>query len=325
MVPLLLFLTGSVLVHGSPARGADICQTLSFPPEQSSAPPSIKPADQSVRVLAFGDFGDGKTPHQKAVADAMRKYHQAHPFDFGLTLGDNFYDHGLNSPTDQRWHKDWETHYGPMGIRIYASLGNHDYYDPASPIAEALYSSLSKSWCFPRPYYTYTAGPVQFFVIDTDPIVRSQKGGSSTPVKLQKDWLKKEIDASKSLWKVVYGHHPIYSTGKYQNNCAMISEVLPLLRNKVDVYIAGHEHDMQYLKPFDGVHFFVSGAGGREPRDLGEDPENRRVWAKGKTAGYSVLEADAQSLTVSFLDTKNSQLCKVKLVKGQPAVTDCPN
>lgn len=301
---------------------ADICEALSFPPQPSTGPPAIKPAGETVRVLAFGDFGDGGSDQEK-VAKAMAAYHEkpGQSLDFGITLGDNFYDTGLSSPTDSRWTSHWEDRYGQLGIRIYASLGNHDYYDPASPIAEANRSRISKSWCLPRAYYTYTAGSVQLFALDTDWIMRSSK--NSSPVTIQQDWLKEQLAASKSTWKVVYGHHPVYSTGDHGNNDPMIKEILPLLKGKADVYIAGHDHDMQYLKPEGGVQLFVSGAGGHSFRELKPDTEGRRIWGVGKQAGFqggfSVLEADGSSLTVSFFDTKKTTLCSVKLTKGQPA------
>lgn len=314
-VPLYLLLAGPAA-----AQSADICQALSFP--KPGQIPAIKASGESVRVLAFGDFGGG--PGQKDVATAMTKAHQAQPFDFGITLGDNFYPNGLNSPTSERWATDWENHYKGLGIRFYASLGNHDHYDPASPIAEALYSQVSKSWCSPGAYYTYTAGPVQFFVLDTDSMVRGLKASNYAPFNQQKKWLEEQLKASKAVWKVVYGHHPIYSTGQHQSECTLVGKLLPLLKDRVDVYIAGHEHDMQYLKPEGGVHFFVSGAGGAETRKLGPDPEGRRIWGVGKTYGFTVLEAEAKALTVSFVDKANKLLCKVKLTKGNPAVVNCP-
>jgi hypothetical protein len=51
---------------------------------------ALKAVDQPIRVLAFGDFGTG-SPAQVSVAKAMGEYHKLHAFDFGLTLGDNFY------------------------------------------------------------------------------------------------------------------------------------------------------------------------------------------------------------------------------------------
>lgn len=305
----------------APAAVVDVCNSLSVPPQSSPSPPAIKPPGQSVRVLAFGDFGDGGTD-QLAVAKAMVTYHKDpnHRFDFGITLGDNFYGQGLNSPTHQRWNSNWEVPYGPMGIRIYATMGNHDYLDPASPLAEVHRSQKSKSWCLPAPYYTYTAGPVQFFAIDTDPIAREVNTRQT-----QLAWLEKELAASQARWKVVYGHHPVYSTGgEHGDTPQMIAEVLPLLKKyHVDVYLAGHDHDMQYLKPEAGVYFFVSGAGGHDKRDLGKDPEQRRLWAVGMTPGFTVLDAEEGSLSVSFFDAQDKRRCRVELTHGQQAKADC--
>lgn len=323
---LVLVLASPSFAQGPPAGAADVCKSLSFPAQPPAGPPAIKPANQSVRVLAFGDYGDGGKDQLKAAA-AMATYHQnpKHPFDFGITLGDNFYPTGLNSATHPRWSTNWETPYGPLGIRLYVSLGNHDYYDSASPIAEALYSQQSTTWCLPAAYYTYTAGPIQFFALDTDSIMRAaQQGQDRTPIDIQKKWLKEQLEVSKSPWKVVYGHHPVYSTGEHQDNDPMIKEILPILKNRADVYIAGHDHDMEYLKPEGGVHFFVSGAGGHDKRALGADPGNRRLWAKEKVLGFSVLESDGSSLSVSFFDEADTQLCKVQLVKGKPPVVTCP-
>jgi tartrate-resistant acid phosphatase type 5 len=296
-----------------PVAPIDICGTLQA--AKPGPPPAILPADRPIRAIAFGDFGDGGCDQRK-VASAMAEYDWTKPFDFGLTLGDNFYGNGLNSPTHPRWRTDWEIPYGPLGIRIYASLGNHDYYDQASPAAEIQRSQLSKSWCLPAPYYTFTAGPVQFFALDTDPIHQGKQSS-----KAQLDWLKTALAASEAQWKVVYGHHPAYSTGSEHGTetVPIRNALLPLLGDRVDVFLAGHDHDMEYLKPAKGVQFFVSGAGGHDLRVMGSDPEGRSLWAVGKTGGFTVLNADSSSLTVSFIDTQQMELCTVKLVKGQAA------
>lgn len=53
----------------------------------------LEPRTSSLRVLAFGDFGFGNEA-QRRTAAAMVAYHKQHPFDFGITLGDNFYTYG---------------------------------------------------------------------------------------------------------------------------------------------------------------------------------------------------------------------------------------
>ena len=63
---------------------------------------AVRPAEAPVRVLAFGDFGNG-SPEQKAVASTIAAYHAGQRFDLAVTLGDNFYSVGMESPSDPRW------------------------------------------------------------------------------------------------------------------------------------------------------------------------------------------------------------------------------
>ena len=170
--------------------------------QQPPPPFAAAPAGWPVRILAFGDFGDG-SDSQKHVAASMLSYHTRQRFDFAITLGDNFYSTGMASPDDERW-KTWCSDLSdPLRIPFYATLGNHDWGQPNSPAAEILFSQRSPSWRMPAAYYTFTAGDAQFFALDTDVI--SEK---------QLLWLKDALDASKARWKVVYGHHPIYSKAR---------------------------------------------------------------------------------------------------------------
>lgn len=267
------------------------------------APPafSLKAEDQPVRVLAFGDFGNG-SKEQKAVAAAMLKFHRQTPFDFAVTLGDNFYSYGMESLTDPRWKTWWDELYDPLGIKFYATLGNHDWGFADSPAAEILYTKQSPSWRMPAPYYTFTAGPVQFFAMDTNEISEAQLF-----------WLKDGLANSRARWKVVYGHHPIYSVGAHQDNAGLIKRLLPVLKGKADVYLAGHDHDLQHLKAEDGVHFFVAGGGGANVRPV--KPDARSLFAKDAHA-FAVLEADAKQLKVRFIDTSLNQLYEATLTKS---------
>jgi tartrate-resistant acid phosphatase type 5 len=247
---------------------------------------SLKPEAAAVRVLAFGDFGDGGDA-QKRVAAAMRRYHERQAFDFAITLGDNFYSRGMDSPTDPRWETWWSALYDPLGIQFYASLGNHDWNQPNSPAAEILFGQRSPSWRMPAAYYTFQAGPAQFFALDTDIISEAQLR-----------WLADELDKSRATWKVVYGHHPIYSEGQHEDNNQKIAQLLPVLRERADVYLAGHDHDMQHLKPEGRLHFFVAGSGGKL-RTI--EPGPRSLFARS-AHGFAVLEATDRTLTVTFVE-----------------------
>jgi tartrate-resistant acid phosphatase type 5 len=264
---------------------------------------SLKAPGSTVRALAFGDFGDGSDP-QKRVAAAMLRYHEQHPFDFAITLGDNFYPSGMDSPSDPRWATWWSALYDPLKIEFYATFGNHDWNQPNGPAAEILFSQRSPSWRMPAAYYTFEAGPVQFFALDTDIISEAQ---------LQ--WLVQELDKSRATWKVVYGHHPIYSEGRHEDNNDKIGQLLPVLRDRADVYLAGHDHDMQHLKPEGRLHFFVAGTGGKL-RPI--EPGPRSLFARS-AHGFAVLEADARTLTVKFVEENLTSPYTYTIKRTEPA------
>ena len=250
---------------------------------------SAAPADRPVRVVAFGDFGTGSAA-QKSLGLTLATYHKSRPFTLGLTLGDNFYSVGMESPADPRWQTQWEDIYGPLGITFYGALGNHDWGHPDSPAAEILYSSKSTTWRMPSSYYTFTAGPVQFFALDTQSVAQSEQ---------QLQWLDRELGRSTAMWKVVYGHHPIYSGGNYEDRPDLIAKLLPLLRNRADVYICGHDHNLQAIQPDGGVHFYIAGGGGAGLYEL--RPYERSIFASSSN-GFAVIEADATQLSVSLVD-----------------------
>ncbi len=79
-------------------------------------------------------------------------------------------------------------------------------------------------------------------------------------------WLELTLQAaSNCTWIVVVGHHPIstrHRTIDAVYNDLLQRSVRPLLaRYKVHMYLCGHLHNLQHVNE-DGVHYFVSGAGG---------------------------------------------------------------
>jgi hypothetical protein len=270
---------------------------------------SLKEAGQPVRVVTLGDFGYGSPANrrlagdgQKQVAAAMLQSHRQSPFDFGLTLGDNFYPDGMESPADDRWQTLWRELYEPLGLKFYATLGNHDWHHADGPAAEILHSQQSQSWRMPAPYYTFTAGPVQFFALDTNEVSEAQLL-----------WLRDALSGSHARWKVVYGHHPIYSVGQHKDNQKLIERLLPELKGRVDVYLAGHDHDLQHLKPEGGVHFFVNGGGGARIRKI--EPGPRSLFAHSAYA-FATIETDAKTLAVKFIGTDLKTIYEYALTKG---------
>ena len=261
-------------------------------------PPAPFPAVASIRtpfrVLAFGDYGTahlrGAGLHQAALATAMRAYHASKPFAFGITTGDNFYPTSFPSPTDASWKTSWDDQYSALGIPFYISLGNHDWAEPAGPMGEYVFGLTSKSWRLPAFYYTYTAGPAQFFAINTNALTERQL-----------TWLRAALARSTAKWKIVYGHFPVYEQTDYTVE-RQRQLVLPILKQYgVDMYLAGHHHTMQHWQ-MDGIDYVVTGAGGASMYNLGDttraNPARRFVASR---PGFADVEVADDSLTVQFV------------------------
>jgi tartrate-resistant acid phosphatase type 5 len=261
---------------------------------------SVVPAGNPVRVLAFGDFGTGSDGQIKAAA-AMRAYSSKQAFNFGITLGDNFYGAAdrsrVNSPYSLRWQSEWEELYGAIGIKFYPVFGNNDYYDPDSPAAELAYTQRSKTWDFPAPYYTFTAGSAQFFAIDNIRLSSDEL-----------DWLDRELGRSIARWKIVYGHYPIHAAGGDGEHAELIAKLLPILeKHQVQIYLSGHVHSMQDIQTDSPVHFYVSGAAGAGlAGDLGAT--YKKSVFKAATFGFTVLEIDDEHADVIFVDSDGKEI-----------------
>jgi hypothetical protein len=266
----------------SVARGASLPAFLELPPPVFAAS-----SKASVRVVGFGDFGE-EGAAQQDVAKAIAKYHRDKPFDFGVLFGDNIVPVGVTGPADSRWRKGWEDLYDPLGIPFYATTGNHDWGLADSPAAEILYSQKSPAWRMPALYYTYTAGPAQFFAVATNAFSETQAR-----------WLERELARSTARWKIVYGHHPIYSYGDHGDTAQLKQLLLPVLKGRAQIYIAGHEHLVQDLQPEGGVHFLVAPSAGQKSRPVQSGPKTLAV---DTFEGFTVFDIDAEHLKVAFVD-----------------------
>ncbi len=264
----------------------------------------VAPADKPIHVVAFGDFGTGNS-NQAAVARAIAQRHSGRRIDLGITMGDNFYFCGVRSVSDPKWKSRWEDFYTPLGFPFYAALGNHDYGHPpiicpferGSPDAEVAYTAHSKSWRMPARYYTFKAGPVLFIAIDTE-------GWSDE----QLAWIQATLTASARdpdiKWRIVYGHHPIYTSGVHLNErriSALRAQLLPILKAAhVDAYICGHDHDLEHLRA-DGMEFLICGRGGAKLRGFVGARQPISVSSASKYA-FLDLVIDEHTFTARFLD-----------------------
>src|SRR5258705_799429 len=103
------------------------------------------------------------------------------------------------------------------------------------------------------------APQVDLFLLDTSPLVHKYREKVEAPIArnvasqdvgAQLALLDRELAASRAPWKLVFGHHTIYSGGSEHGNTAeLLEQIKPILeRRGVQAYINGHEHDLQHIK-----------------------------------------------------------------------------
>lgn len=268
-----------------------------------TVPPARAEVDYE-RFIVIGDMGTGK-PDQYSVAMAMAKRAESDGLDFVLTVGDNIYPIGVASATDLQWKTKFEDVYAANSLQVswYPALGNHDYYGNEQAVIE--YSQVNKKWILPSKYHTFTrtlsdGTKIQFFALDTDPILRMKPEAS---VELM--WLDDQLSNSSAQWKIVYGHHPLYSNGAYPRvspeKDIMIKALEPIfVKHKIDVYFAGHDHSLEILKPIKGIHYVISGAGAGPSRAYNVNWTDESFYA-ATLGGFVLCRVSRNELLIEFV------------------------
>ena len=215
-------------------------QTLSMPNKAGS-----------LKFGVLGDFGTGK-PEQYQMAGEMAKVYQSFKFEMMILVGDNLY----GSARPQDFKKKFEIPYKPLtdaGVIFHGSLGNHDSreqrsYKPFNMNGELYYS-------FKAPQQN-----VRFFALE-----------STYPEPKQIIWFEKELKGSTEAWKIVFFHHPLYSSAnRHGSDTSLRDRLEPLLvAYNVSVVFTGHDHVYERVKPQKDITYFVTGSGGKlAPGDL---------------------------------------------------------
>lgn len=283
--------------------------------------PAIKSTilEDGLSFIVIGDWGRNGEFHQKPVAREMNIASKTLDAEFVVSVGDNFYPVGVQSTMDPQWKQSFEDIYSQHDLNKpwLIALGNHDY--GGSVQAQIDYSNVSRRWELPAPYYTKTfemedgSGEALFIVIDTNPFIKkyhSYPGIHGEQIraqdtKAQLAWLEKVLQdrGPKVRWTVVVGHHPMYSGGK-RKQAEETEEIRAIFeplfsKHKVDVYLTGHEHDLQIIQP-KGKHTvqYLSGAAS-EIRPAGEREGTKFAVSDGGFMGMTLTKDVLRTLVVN--------------------------
>jgi acid phosphatase len=233
------------------------------------------------RFLMIGDWGRGpedtkRHTAQRQVADAMGKATANTKLTAVICLGDNFYPGGAGTVDSPLFEQAFEKVYTAPSLQVpfWVILGNHDYYESVQ--GELDYAAQRKGtgrWTMPARYWSRTVEiapgtKAKFVMIDTSPFVQEYATGEESKglieatkqdTAAQLAWLEKELSEPGIAWRIVCGHHPIWSGGDHGDTPELKERLLPILqRHKVHLYACGHDHHTQvYVR--EGLTAVISG------------------------------------------------------------------
>jgi hypothetical protein len=266
--------------------------------------PALAAVEATIRVAVIGDYGAASRSAAEATAEsAVATQVAAWSPDYVVTTGDNNYPAGAAGTIDanigrfyHRYIYPYTGAYGAGAIdntnRFFPSLGNHDYLaDIAQPYVD--YFALPGN----ERYYQFEWGPIHWFMLDVDPILRGVEISTTQAL-----WLEQGLSASTARWQIVVMHHPPFSSGLHGSYPEL---QWPYAAWGADAVLSGHDHDYERIVR-GGLVYFVNGGGGAALYPLGPpftqpiSGSQARFWNEH---GAMLIEANDKYLRFQFVTT----------------------
>lgn len=210
--------------------------------------PAVDSAEP-VRFLAFGDSGGGGSD-QRALADRMTLF----PYDLIVHTGDLAYDSGSIEDIEHTVFGFYAQLF--RHIPFFPASGNHDYETMQGAPFRGVFALPGDSG---EKWYSYDWGRVHFVALDTEASYTTQAA-----------WLDQDLAATALPWKVVYFHRPAYSSGQHGSDSSLRRALEPVFeKHRVQLVLAGHDHNYERTVPQRGVLYVVTGGGGVGTRAVG--------------------------------------------------------
>jgi len=282
--------------------------------------------------------------------------------DFGVMLGDNIYPSGATMGTDGRSDEArfrdllWEPYRGYLAqdpeFRLYAVLGNHDW-ETSREGAMLQVDYLQRSPLYHMDGIFYRARPapgIELFAIDTTVLLAGETvyedalDDSGAPVRTDVvepevewatprgdearmlAWLERSLRESDARWKIVIGHHPVWSSSgsKIEEQFVLRRILRPVLCRHADAYLAGHDHTLEVhaddcrdalddagdLPPL--LHVVSGAAGKQRPANTRfmawqsrEHPALDTRFVRALVWGFGEMIVSGDSATVVMVTTSN--------------------
>lgn len=288
------------------SKSSDISGSRPGPDEQIVV--DTEPKDvEKVHIVAMGDCGVGEEVLRPTVKVLKKNLYEGR--DATLLLGDLFYPRGPSGRSDPRFGELIGSFSAAGTGPVFAALGNHDRMGDWKSMIR--YPDVR--WRMPGAYYFERFAKQSFSVcmwfLDTDKREFDE---------VQSEWLRRglETEGPGCSWKIVLGHHFIYTGGEYKDNDWLKTHLEPIFsKYRVHMYISGHEHQSQVLKPKTAFTWhIIAGASGdmRYEKDRGNE---HLLFLNKKDVAFLNLVFTQNEIEFSFVkSTSNALLFKGEIV-----------
>ncbi len=272
----------------------------------------------ATHFAVIGDFGADSTAEGE-VAALVKSWSP----DYILTVGDDNYDTGSASTIDAnigKYYHDYIAPYvgnygaGSATNRFFPSLGNHDWgnvdNNPQGDQPYLNYFTLPGN----ERYYTFTEGPIQFFALDSD----ANEPDGITSTSAQAVWLQQQLAASTATYKIVYFHHPAYSSssGKEEEEMRW-----PFQAWGATAVLTGHAHNYERLIEDNNFPYFVDGLGGEEDILTFDTPIPGSQIRYNADFGAMLVTADQTQMQFQFITVTGQVIDTYTIPAPQPHVS----
>ena len=281
--------------------------------KESGVPVKVEPALSSpVHFAVIGDYGLSGAAEQ-SVATLVKSWNP----DFILTTGDNNYPSGSAATIDpnigQYYSKFISPYSGSYGAgaatnNFFPSAGNHDW--DSNLIPYQAYFALPGN----ERYYDFVKGPVHFFVLDSD----SREPDGITPTSRQATWLQARLATSTSPWRLVYMHHPPYSSSGVHGSTPSLQ--WPYQQWGISAVLSGHDHTYERIMK-NGLPYFVNGLGGNSSIYPFGTPVAGSVVRYNSDYGAMLVDATDSAITFQFINRNNAGIDTFTLNNPQTYLT----
>ena len=290
-----------------------------------------KAMERSIGVVLANDLGRNGYYDQKPISETMAALCETVDVECVVAPGDIHHFEGVRSVDDPLWMTNYELIYSHPELMIpwHCTLGNHEYRGTTQACID--YTRKSARWNMPERYHTFVltaddGTTLRFVLIDTTPLIdkyRTETDKYPDAALQDRDrqlaWMDSVLTAANEDWVLVAGHHPVYAdTGKDDSERAdMQKYVRPVLQrhsDKVAMYLCGHIHNFQHIRPGNGdpIDYVVNSSASLSRKKVAPTPG--AVFVSGES-GFSFIAADRHSLTLYMLDKEGRTLHKIERTK----------